>query len=177
MFDMVNLNLSIMFNFINLNVLLDGISNDNSVFFIYDFIGGVFIFGINFDLLYVFIVDDLLNFNNVVLDVVIVGCDIIENLEDVFCVDFMYFFDNDYLMLVDFGYWFNKLVSIFDDVGLSIGLSCMFDSFNGFLFVDLFVFGLSNFGFVDGRELVFWNFLFIDFNLLFNDLECVLSSL
>lgn len=175
--DTVNPNLSTTLNFINPNAPLDGTSNDNSVPFIYDLTGGALTFGINFDSPYAPTVDDLLNPNNVVLDAVTVGRDTTENSEDAFRADFTYFFDNDYLMSVDFGYRFNKSASTFDDVGSSIGLSRMSDSPNGSLFADLLVPGPSNFGSADGRELAFRNFLLIDPNLSFNDPERVLSSL
>lgn len=175
--DTVNPNLSTTLNFINPNAPLDGTSNDNAVPFIYDLSGGSLAFGINFDSPFAPTVADLLDPNNVVLDAVTVGRDTRENAENAFRADFTYFFDNEYLTSVDFGYRYNISESTSDDVGSSIGLSRMSDSPNGSFFADLLVAGPSNFGAADGRELAFRNFLLIDPNLAFSDPDLVLSTL
>lgn len=54
--DIIILSFNIMLNFINFNVFIDvGGVNDNSVFFEYDLMGGLLVFGIVFGVDYVFI--------------------------------------------------------------------------------------------------------------------------
>lgn len=104
-----------------------------------------------------------------------------ENKEDVFCIDVFYdFMDNvflgDYLIFVDVGYCYNELFSVFDCVNDCIGgFSCFEDSLNGILFFEFLVLGLFNYGDVDGCDLFIVNFLLIDLDCVFFDLEGVFS--
>lgn len=91
-----------------------------------------------------------------------IGCDIIENFEDVFCVDFMYYVDI-MIMFVDFGYCYNKLGSKCEEIGNNVNFWFMEDSLRGSLFSEFLVVGFDNFNDVDGCEFYVVDFFFIDF--------------
>lgn len=113
---------------------------------------------------------------NVVLCDVNIGCDIIENFEDVFCIDFIYFLDI-MIMLVDFGYCYSKVGSKCEDISLSVGFCIMEDSLWGDLFFELLVVGLDNFNDVDGCDLYVKDFLIIDLELVVLDFDGVFEIL
>ena len=177
-------NLSTTLNFINPNpnvpslADLDG-PNDNSVPFIFDLTGGSLTFGVDFASPFAPTVEDLLNPNNVNLDAVSVGNDMVENREEAFRLDFSYDLAEKvpFVSSVDAGYRFNETSSTFDDIGSNFSTGSNANSPNGSLFADLLVPGPDNFDEADGRDLAFRNFLLIDPNAAFNDPEGTLATL
>ncbi|MBU2924436.1 TonB-dependent receptor [Colwellia sp. 1_MG-2023] len=175
-------------NFINPNTPLSDLDadgnitsdtdNDNAVPFAYDLTGNSLAFGIDFDSPFAPSVDDLLDYNNVVLDQVDISQNTNENSDTAFRVDSTYYIDDNIVTSVDFGYRYNKTkhsaVTISDRIG---GFSKMIDSPNGALFQELLVPGPSHFGDADGRELALRNFLIIDPDRAFNDPDGVIEIL
>ena len=175
-------------NFINPNTPLSDLDedgnitsdtdNDNAVPFIYDLTGNALTFGIDFASPYAPTIDDLVDYNNVVLDQVDISQSSSKNSDTSFRLDSTYFIDDSIITSVDVGYRYNKTehdaVTISDRIG---GFSKMIDSPNGALFSELLVEGPSNFGDADGRELALRNFLIIDPDRAFSDPEGVIEIL
>lgn len=184
-----NPNLSTTLNFINPNTPLDGgatgdpsTSNDNSVPFIFDRRGDSLAFGIDFSSEFAPTREQLLDFNNVVLDDVQLGANTTDNAEDSFRFDLSYDLADgplgDFLSSVDVGFRSNERSTEFRRVNGRIGgFSRLEDSPNGRLFSELLVAGPSNFGDADGRSLFVENFLLIDPERAFGDRAGTISIL
>lgn len=179
--DTTNPNLSTTLNFINPNPLtpLDGTSNDNSVPFIYDLSGGALTFGIDFASPFAPTVDDLLNPANTVLDAITASRNETENREDALRLDLSYDTSDaiGFITSVDAGYRFNRGSTRFDQIRSTFGTGAIANSPSGLLFADLLVPGPNNFDDADGRTLAFRNFLVVDPNAAFNDLDGTLDTL
>ena len=187
--DSSNPNLSTTLNFINPNLLVQAVDdendNDNPVPFIYDLTGGDLTFGINFDSIYAPTVEDLTDPSNVVFEQIDIGGNTNENSEDAFRVDMSYDFEDsslfggsNFITSVDTGYRYNKTESTFTRVNRRIGgFSNLDQTPTGDAFASLLVEGASNFGESDGRDLAINNFLIIDPDQAFNDPRGTLATI
>ncbi|WP_209349386.1 TonB-dependent receptor [Pontixanthobacter sp. CEM42] len=179
--DTTNPNLSTTLNFINPNPLtpLDGVSNDNSVPFIYDLSGGALTFGVDFASPFAPTVADLLNPANTVLDAITASRNATENREDAARIDLSYdtYESLGFITSVDVGYRYNKTSTRFDQIRSTFGTGAIANSPSGSLFAGLLVPGPNNFDAADGRTLAFRNFLVVDPDAAFDDPDGTLDTL
>jgi TonB-dependent receptor len=174
--DTVNPGLTSTLNFINPNSAIDT-RIDNGVPVEFDLTGGALTFGIAEGLPTSPTVQMLLDPANYVLQQFNQSLDEAENQEDAFRVDFTYDLDWSGFTSVESGYRYSESSSLNDVIGTNFSIGSLANSPTGDMFESALAAGPDNYNDGDGRALYVADFLLLDPELAFSDMQGMVDVL